>query len=809
MSVQVTAELVEAFAGTFLSPLYDQPSPTPDFHRECWKLYCSDKKQCAIAAPRNHAKAQSLDSNILTPKGWKRIKDLAIGDDVISFNGKTTKITHLHPISEMQLYKVTTKDGRETLCNEEHLWAVIMPQWNKHSNVVVRSLKSLIPIYKNLRKTGYEEYRCFIPTSAPIDFNLGLELNIPAYVLGVWLGDGHSDSGRITSADPEIFEWFDCEVTKSISGDYLYRAKDLTTRLRELEVLNNKHVPYEYLYANITDRLSLLQGLMDTDGTVHQDGKTSYFCNTNPKLIDAVIHLTRSLGGVAGTSEYQPKIGQLSWRVSVKLPAYINPFRMTRKSRQWLGCRESGLKVAITKIEPAGIALGRCITVDSPTGLYITNDFLVTHNSTALTHDYGLAVALFREQQYIIILGATEEMAIEHLGDIASELRGNEDLVREFGISRFLTDQKTDIVVECTDGYQFRLIARGGEQKIRGKKWKGARPGLILGDDIEDDEQVESKERRDKFYRWLTRAAKQALRDGGKMRIHGTVLHEDAALAKLLRHPAWRCLKYRAHRSFSDFSDLLWPEKWPERRLRELRQEFIDSGDAPGYSQEYLNDPFDHENAYLRKEHFVAMDEDDYQSEKITNAAWDFAISTKDHANRTSCTVGGKDVNNILCIIDQRVGRWPIDRTIDEMFFIQRAHNPVFQFVEKGQIWAAIEPILLKEMRKRDIWINFVAIASVKDKTARGRTYQKRHRSLGMRFDKQAEWYADYEAENLKFTGLGQATLDDQFDSTSLLCVGFESMPEIELEDFDTDDEIDMRRQDPRVLQGRSKVTGY
>ena len=109
--------------------------------------------------------------------------------------------------------------------------------------------------------------------------------------------------------------------------------------------------------------------------------------------------------------------------------------------------------------------------------------------STALTHDYGLAVALFREQQYIIILGATEEMAIEHLGDIAGELRGNEDLVREFGIKGFLTDQKTDIVVECNDGYAFRFIARGGEQKIRGKKWKGARPGLILGDDIEDDEQ--------------------------------------------------------------------------------------------------------------------------------------------------------------------------------------------------------------------------------------------------------------------------------------------------------------------------------
>src|SRR6266850_7908087 len=73
--------------------------------------------------------------------------------------------------------------------------------------------------------------------------------------------------------------------------------------------------------------------------------------------------------------------------------------------------------------------------------------------STALTHDYGLAVGLFREQNYIIILGATEEMAIEHLGDIATELRTNEDIIREFGIKGFLTDQKTDIVVEFLDGH--------------------------------------------------------------------------------------------------------------------------------------------------------------------------------------------------------------------------------------------------------------------------------------------------------------------------------------------------------------------
>src|SRR5208282_1049353 len=78
--------------------------------------------------------------------------------------------------------------------------------------------------------------------------------------------------------------------------------------------------------------------------------------------------------------------------------------------------------------------------------------------STALTHDYVLAVALFREEQYIIIVGASEEMAIEHLGDIANELRENEELIKAFKVKCFITDQKTDIIVECDDGYQFRIM---------------------------------------------------------------------------------------------------------------------------------------------------------------------------------------------------------------------------------------------------------------------------------------------------------------------------------------------------------------
>ena len=430
--------------------------------------------------------------------------------------------------------------------------------------------------------------------------------------------------------------------------------------------------------------------------------------------------------------------------------------------------------------------------------------------STALTHDYILATILFRVESYVILVGSSEDMAIEHLGDIANELRENEELIRDFKIRNFVTDQKTDIIIKCEDGYEFRLIARGAEQKIRGRKWQGKRPGLIVFDDIEDDEQVENRDRRRKFRRWFFRACKQALRDGGKMRGHGTILHEDSLLSHLMRNKEWNSIIYKAHTGFDDFTNILWPEKFPEKRLRSIRQEFINEGDSSGYSQEYLNDPFDFEDAYLRKDDFLPMRDDDYDTTKVVCAAADFAISKADLANRTSFTIGGKDVNNILHFIDQRLGRWDSLEIVEEMFTVQRRHNPDVFYVEDGVIWKSLYPIIAREMQKRDIWISFKPILPTKDKAVRGRSLQKRMRGGGCRFDKSAEWYPGFEAELLKFTGSSEATLDDQFDSAALLSKGFEDFHELEDDDFksDEEEEFDFMAQTYKQT-GRSAVTGY
>ena len=389
--------------------------------------------------------------------------------------------------------------------------------------------------------------------------------------------------------------------------------------------------------------------------------------------------------------------------------------------------------------------------------------------STALTTVYILAEVLFRSSDYVIMIGSTEDGSAEQLGNIVEELTENDDLIREFGIKKFLRTSNTDVICEMNDGWRFRIVAKGAEQRIRGRLWKGKRPNLLVADDQEDDEQVENTDRRAKFRRWFFRAAKQALSKTGKIRLHGTILHDDSLLNRLRKNRTWKHQFYAAHTSFDDFSNILWPERWSEQQLRDRRQEFIEDGDSAGYSQEFLNNPLDHSDAFLKLADFLPMTLDDYDAEKIVCVASDFAVSKADKANRTSFTVGGKDVNNILHYIDQSVGRWDPTEWIDEMFRLQTRYNPEVFWVEDGVIWKSVKSMVYREMQVRDKRINIEAIPSVKDKATRARSYQRRMRAGQCRFDKQADWYPGFEQENLRFTGTAAATLDDQFDSAALL----------------------------------------
>lgn len=452
--------------------------------------------------------------------------------------------------------------------------------------------------------------------------------------------------------------------------------------------------------------------------------------------------------------------------------------------------------------------------------------------STGFTFDYILAEVCFRTSDYVILIGSTEDKAAEQLSNISEELRENNDLREEFGIVGFETEQKTEIIAICDDGHRFRILARGAEQKIRGAMWKGKRPNLIVCDDMEDDEQVESIERRKKFRRWFFRAAKQSLSKSGKIRVHGTILHEDSLLSRLRKNRMWTFKFYKAHESYNDFSNILWPQRWTEQQLRDKRREFEDDGDATGYAQEFLNDPSDRSDTYLRESQFHAMSESDKELDKLYYVGCDFAVSKADHANRTSFTIGGKATGSNTYVVDSRVDRWDPLEWIAEMFEIQIAYNVQVWFVEGGVIWNAVSPLIYQEMMadtrsppmreifgNKDIYLNIEVLNPVKDKGVRGRSYQKRMKAGTMRFNTEGDWYEDFKLENLRFTGVAQARLDDQFDSAATLCIGLDRIPVLTDDDIiegNTIEEEDEMEEEERQFyasqsrrEERNRVTGY
>lgn len=427
--------------------------------------------------------------------------------------------------------------------------------------------------------------------------------------------------------------------------------------------------------------------------------------------------------------------------------------------------------------------------------------------STAITHAYTLANVMFREVKYVLIIGATESQASLFLADIKSELLENEKLIEIFGIRKMTKDSVTDIIVEMNDGHKFRITAQGAEQKVRGKKWGGGRPGLIICDDIEEDEAVESDERREKFLSWFLKALLPSIRRGGKIRIVGTILHMDSLLSNLMKNESWTNLFYKAHKSFDNFSDLLWPDQWSEERLKKRRAIFINAGNPEGYAQEYLNNPVDQSEAYFRGADLIPMEEGDYTSTKNYYAGLDLAISDRDKRAYTVMIVGGMDSNNILHIINILRFRGDADEIISNMLALQKRYNILAWKCERGQISMSIKPALIHESITQNIPIMLDdETAPMGDKRARARSIQQRLRSGSVKIDKKADWYLDFEEEMLYFP---KGTYKDQVDAMAWLGIGINDLSEGPTEEEEEEEEYNEFSRGYNRGQNRNQITGY
>jgi predicted phage terminase large subunit-like protein len=426
--------------------------------------------------------------------------------------------------------------------------------------------------------------------------------------------------------------------------------------------------------------------------------------------------------------------------------------------------------------------------------------------SSAGTLAFCLASVCFGAQDFVLIIGATEQLASDQLKDIGSELRENDALVSQFKIT-LVVDNDTEII-GTIGGRMFKLMAKGAQQKVRGVKWRHKRPGLILIDDMEEDEAVLNVERRIKLREWVDNAVIPLGSDACIIRAVGTIMHFDSWLERCIsvKDSPWVTARFRAHQDFDDFSNILWPEKFTEKRLRMLRDIFIANNNPSGYSQEYLSHPIAEMDSFFRRDDFTPMEDKDRKSPKNFYIGVDFAISKADRANKTAMVVGGMDPENFLNIVDVRTGRWDSLEIIDEMFKLERLYKPQFWIIEKGTLEKSLGPIINFEMIRRGIFMNIQTFPPTKDKQTRAQGIKMRMRARGVRFDKEAEWYPGYEMEMMQFPRSGK---DDQVDATAWLGFYLDEMQgSLSVKDL-AQLEWEEEMADSEEENGKNEVTGY
>lgn len=368
-------------------------------HQRADVQFLATARRSLLANEQGVGKGLTLDTPVLTPYGWRRADEIVVGDALIGRDGQATKVTGVYPQPIQPTYRVTFSDGVSVVTDASHLWAVQRPlrKLRGDTSFVVRSTGEML---EEGVRDGSGNARWHVPTlTAPVEYAPVGDLPVDPYLLGVVLGDGswtwHSERASLDtwrlSTDLDILIAVgatNVHAEPGCWGGATYMPPLGLTGKKSHE----KFIPEPYLRASASDRLALLQGLLDTDGSPMRNGGVE-FSSTSKDLADGVSDLARSLGGMV---RYRPegrvtsythagerRQGRRSWRVNVKLPPEMQPFRLQRKLDKWVAPTKYKVTRSIKSIERAGNAATVCFTVDADDSLFVVDNFVVTHNTAS------------------------------------------------------------------------------------------------------------------------------------------------------------------------------------------------------------------------------------------------------------------------------------------------------------------------------------------------------------------------------------------------------------------------------------------
>ena len=350
-----------------------------------------------LSMPPRVGKLLADDTPVLTAEGWKKHGDLQVGDTVFNEKGESVKVLAVHPKHHTE-YTVTFTDHTSVKCHGNHEWVVFDRRFMKTR---VLETKEMYGHLENGPKEGRgHRYNFMLPLKAPIEGN-EKELPVPPYTFGAWLGDGTNTLPRIT-IDKNDTAIIDAIMAEGYGHTHVYWHK--TTGVPSYEFGNplrqalhkiglcmykrtvQKYIPDEYFTASKAQRLELLAGLLDTDGTLRRSEGRYNYCTCDDTLKDGVVTLISTFGWRANVRLMPPHTS--SFGIVGKKPCWVISFNPDieipcRLERKHLSELKKRRRVAIASIEKSEPERGNCITVEG--GTYLVGETLQpTHNSSLM-----------------------------------------------------------------------------------------------------------------------------------------------------------------------------------------------------------------------------------------------------------------------------------------------------------------------------------------------------------------------------------------------------------------------------------------
>lgn len=532
--------------------------------RELQWLETSDEATgLLVACPPRVGKALAKDTPVLTREGWKRHGDLAIGDMVPGPDGRWHMVTAVMPDCEMQ-YRVTMSNGETVVCHGAHEWEIYDRATRQTKLVETRYLTTVKLITKDANSNGGTRSRFMLNIKEPLD---GPDVDLPVhpYALGAWLGDGRNGNPDVCAHPDDVVvldaieacgyerSW---EATHRTTG-VLYRGfKSLRPGLQELGMCHSryrveKRIPDVYLTASLGQRLELLAGLLDTDGTLVKKEHRYHFTTSEPMLRDSFVALASTFGWRCSVKRYEPIMSTSGiqgrhqyWQIGF-CPDIEIPCRVPRKRLTEFSMRR---RVAIVSVEPveAGI-LGNCISVEG--GMYCVGNTLVqTHNST--TCGFAMSWHMGRHPYSPNLMTSYSDTICQHFFDQACQFAGYVEtmgrkankITSEYNYPEIFPEslvfdrsaQYETITLAGQQAYP-TLTCRSIEGTLTGTTEVGEEGWLYADDLVKSLEESMSHARMEKKWQAYVNQAYDRRKEGAKLLNVGTIWSIDDPQSRVMR----------------------------------------------------------------------------------------------------------------------------------------------------------------------------------------------------------------------------------------------------------------------------------